>query len=254
MADTTTPDRAAFAGSLWSALTPPGPAANPLDGPEQADLLIVGAGFLGLSTALHLAEAGTRVVLLEAEEAGFGASGRNTGFVVPSLKTSLDPADVERHLGKSFAENLIRLVAASGETVFSLIRRLGIDCSAEETGWFQPAHSATMARTLEQRSHDWRRHGSALTLLSAAETTSRLGLPGYHGALFVPSGGQINPLAYARGLARACVAAGVTLHDGARVTAGAGPPAPPPARFRRDGCCSPPTPWSAGCAPTSPTP
>ncbi len=211
-------DRTIFAGSLWSALTPQQATGTRLDGSEETDVAIVGGGFLGLSTALHLAEAGVRVTVLEAEAIGFGASGRNTGFVVPSLKTALGPADVAQHLGKTHADNYVRLIGGSGDAVFGLIKRLGIDCAAEQKGWFQPAHSAAMARRLEQRANDWRGSGADVELVSGDEVARRTGLPGYHGAIFVPSGGQINPLAYVRGLARAAVAAGAVIHEGARVS------------------------------------
>jgi glycine/D-amino acid oxidase-like deaminating enzyme len=70
------------------------------------DVLIVGAGFLGSSLALHLAEAGADVLVLEAEEPGVGASGRNTGFVVPSFKTHLGPSEVAQLLGSDVAQRL----------------------------------------------------------------------------------------------------------------------------------------------------
>lgn len=206
-----------FDRSLWSALTPPAEAAVPLDGDLQADVVVVGAGFLGLSLSLHLAERGVRVALLEAAEPGFGASGRNTGFVVPSLKTALGPADVVRHLGPA-GDRLTDLVGRSGTLVFDLVRRLGIDCSAEQTGWMQPAHTAAMFETLEQRQRDWAARGRHVEIVDAAETQRRLGAPGYPGALVDPTGGQINPLAYARGLARAARRAGVMLHDRTPVT------------------------------------
>lgn len=206
-----------FHRSLWSALTPPGPETPALLGERQADVAIVGAGLLGLSTALHLAESGVRVVLLEAEEPGFGASGRNTGFVVPSLRTSFGPSDVRARLGEH-GERLTELVGESGNIVFELIRRLGLDCDAEQTGWMQPAHSAAMMRVLEARSRDWAERGRTVPILDAAETARRSGISGYHGALLDPTGGQINPLAYARGLARAALAAGAVIHAGSRVT------------------------------------
>lgn len=208
-----------FAKSLWSALTPAGPTAPPLRGEADADVVVVGAGFLGLSTALHLAESGVRVMLLEADEVGFGASGRNTGFVVPSLKTSLGPSDVADKLGPDFGERLVRLVGESGNVVFDLIERLGIECSAEQNGWMQPAHTAAIARVLERRSAEWRERGRTVEILTAAETARKIGAAGYHGALYDPTGGQINPLAYARGLAQACLARGVALHNRSRVTA-----------------------------------
>src|SRR4051812_40559400 len=143
-----------FGASLWSALTAPAQAFAPLGQDQTCDVLVVGAGFLGLSLALHLAERDVSVVVLEAREPGFGASGRNTGFVVPTLKTALGPADVGRILGEDVGERLVRLVGESGSTVFDLIRRLGIDCSAEQAGWMQPAHTAAMARVLEARQRE----------------------------------------------------------------------------------------------------
>ncbi len=206
-----------FHRSLWSALTPVAAEHPPLSGTIEADVAIVGAGFLGLSTAVHLAESGARVALLEADEPGFGASGRNTGFVVPSLKTAFGPADVSALLGPA-GDRLTALVGQSGDTVFETIRRLGIDCSAEQTGWLQPAHTAAVMKVLEQRQRDWAALGRTVDLLDAAATAQKMGTKGFHGALFDRTGGQINPLAYARGLARAAVGAGVALHARSRVT------------------------------------
>jgi allantoinase len=78
-----------FERSLWSALAAPPPGRPPLAGDVDTEVLVVGAGFLGLSLALHLAESGIRATVLEAKEVGYGASGRNTGFVVPSLQDVL---------------------------------------------------------------------------------------------------------------------------------------------------------------------
>ena len=102
------------APSLWQTLAPPAPSMPPLRGERRCDVAVVGGGFLGLSTALHLAEAGASVVVVEAETAGFGASGRNTGFVVPALKSTLGPADVEAAIGPAHAERLVDLVGGSG--------------------------------------------------------------------------------------------------------------------------------------------
>jgi glycine/D-amino acid oxidase-like deaminating enzyme len=206
-----------FAQSLWSALAKPLEGYQELMDSIEVDVLIVGAGFLGLSTALHLAESGARVALVEAEEAGFGASGRNTGFVVPSLKTAFGPADVARHIGQDKGDRLISLVGQSGNIVFDLIRRLGLECSAEQVGWMQPAHTASIAHVLEKRQADWRERGRTVEILTAEETARRVGYKGYHSALLDPTGGQVNPLAYARGLADACRSKGVALYFRSRV-------------------------------------
>jgi glycine/D-amino acid oxidase-like deaminating enzyme len=207
-----------FTKSLWSALAPAGLALPELAGDTQCDVLVIGAGLLGLSTALHLAERGVKITLVEADEVGFGASGRNTGFVVPSLRTALGPENVVSKLGPHHGERLNTLVGNSGSTVFDLVRRLGIQCHAEQSGWLQPAHCAEMAELLALRCEEWRRRGQHLEYLSADQTRVRTGIGGYHGALFIPTGGQINPLAYARGLARACVERGVVIYEHTRVT------------------------------------
>lgn len=208
-----------FPASLWSALTPPAAPAPALAGDHEADVVVVGAGFLGLSTALHLAEAGARVALVEGDEPGFGASGRNTGFVVPSLKTHLGPGDVGGLIGKDFGDRLVDLVGRSGDITFDLVARLGIDCAAERTGWLQPAHTPAILETLRKRQAEWRARGREVAILPAEETARAVGTAGYHGALFDPTGGQLNPLAYARGLARAATAAGVDLFAGSPVEA-----------------------------------
>src|ERR1700741_4919292 len=86
-----------LAPSLWAATAPPASATPPLEGSITADVVIVGAGYAGMSTALHLAERGTRVVVLEAREPGWGGSGRNGGQVIPGLK--YDPDELETMFG-----------------------------------------------------------------------------------------------------------------------------------------------------------
>src|SRR5262245_57034881 len=95
--------------ALWAATAPPAPPTPPLETSARADVCIVGAGYAGLSTALHLAERGVRVIVLEANEPGFGGSGRNGGQVIPGLK--YDPDDLEAMFG---GERGQRLVAFAG--------------------------------------------------------------------------------------------------------------------------------------------
>lgn len=206
-------------GSLWEAIIPPAPPFAPLDGAVTADVVIVGAGFLGLSAALHAAMAGLDVVLLESHQPGFGASGRNTGFVVPSLKASIGPADVVRAMGETHADRLLRLVAGSGAEVFGLIARHGIDCGAVQNGWLQPAHSRQAEAALQGRLPRLLQAGVDADWLDRDALAARTGIAGLHGGIRIASGGQITPLAYARGLAQAAVAAGVRLRGDSPVTA-----------------------------------
>jgi glycine/D-amino acid oxidase-like deaminating enzyme len=156
--------------------------------------------------------------VLEAEEPGVGASGRNTGFVVPSFKTHLGPSEVAQLLGSDVAQRLTNLVDQSGTTLFDLIERLGLRCSAERTGWIQPAHSLEAAAMVQTRARQAAERGRPVQFLSAAETEEVTGIPGYHGALVDRSGGQVNPLALARGLAAAAAERGAAVCGASPVT------------------------------------
>ena len=104
-----------FESSLWHAKAPAAPETGPVEGDIEVDVAVVGGGFLGASTALHLAESGVDVALIEADEAGFGASGRNTGFVVPNLLTGLDPRVMKDTLGPDVGDRLCRMLGEAGE-------------------------------------------------------------------------------------------------------------------------------------------
>ncbi len=204
---------ASFRRTLWSAISPARPALLTAQS-GRADVLVVGGGLLGLSTALTLAEGGADVALLEASEIGFGASGRNTGFVVPALKGSLSLEEASRLVGLDHAERLLRLVGSSADTVFELVRRLGIDCAADQTGVLQPAPTAISMRMVERQVERLGRLGMPLGLLDGAATRKATGVAGYLGAMTLPTGGQLNPLAYTAGLAAAASAAGARLMCG----------------------------------------
>ncbi len=110
-----------FRSSLWSALAAPLIDLPRLHETTSTDVVVVGAGILGLSLTLHLAEQGVGVVLIDAEEPGFGASGRNTGFVVPSFPGSVGPGKLVDALGAARAERLSRFVGGSGNVLFDLL-------------------------------------------------------------------------------------------------------------------------------------
>src|SRR3954454_1363381 len=129
----------AWPPSLWAAVTPPGPALPEVQGSVTADVVVIGAGFTGLSTALHLREAGGDVAVLEAAEPGWGASGRNNGQVIPTLTRQDPEAIVARH-GEA-GERFVALLRDSAATLFDLARAHGIDAEAEQSGWVQPAPS-----------------------------------------------------------------------------------------------------------------
>ncbi len=195
--------------NLWQWTAGEALALPPLEDRRQAEIAVVGGGYAGLSAALHLAERGREVVLLEAGGIGAGAAGRNGGQVIPGLKQ--DPEAVERIWGPGRGIRAAAFAGAAPDLVFELIARHRIACDAVRGGWLQPAAAPGHLPTLERRVAQWARLGASLRLLSRAEVAERLGTDAYHGALFDFRGGSLHPLKFARGLARAAMAAGARL-------------------------------------------
>lgn len=203
-----------IADSLWSATANASPACAPLNGTAETEVAVIGAGFTGLSAALHLAEAGHDVTVLEADTPGWGASGRNGGQVNPGLIE--DPDAVIRTFGDDMGRRMVALSGAAGQLVFSLIEKHGIDCEAMPVGWLRAAHDAKAMALMRSRAKQWQRHGADVRLLSRDETTELIGAPAYIGGLLDPRGGNVHPLNYALGLAQAVLKAGARLHGHAR--------------------------------------
>ncbi|MCR4266881.1 FAD-binding oxidoreductase [Nitratireductor sp. ZSWI3] len=201
---------------LWEKTAPPAPTTSPLHGENSTDVAIVGGGYTGLSAALHLAEAGVSVTLLEAEEMGFGGSGRNVGLVNAGMWVM--PDDLPAILGAAHGERLLTLLGEAPSVVFDLVRRHGIECEAEHRGTLHCAVGAAGARQLEERARQWAARGAPVRLLDAAETAAKLGTAAYTASLLDERAGTIQPLGYARGLAAAAIKAGARLHSGSRVT------------------------------------
>ncbi len=187
--------------SLWAAVTPPGPDLPMLTGKAEADVVIIGAGFTGLSSALYLHEAGVDVAIVEAVEPGWGASGRNNGQVIPTLSRP-DPADIIARHG-AVGERFVALLRDSASTLFDLARRYRIHAEQKQAGWVQPVHSPGRIKIAERRVQQWSKFGAPVELLSREETRQMLGSNAWFGGFWNKTGGHINPLALARGLARA---------------------------------------------------
>ena len=135
--------------SLWVATTPAIRTFEPLHGDAHFDVVVVGAGFMGLSAALHLAERGSTVAVVEAAVTGWGASGRNNGLLAPGLKR--DPDEVLQRLGRDAGKRLLTLSGKAPRFVLDLAGRLGIRCDVNPGGWIQAAHARAADRSPRQR-------------------------------------------------------------------------------------------------------
>lgn len=202
---------------LWERTAPPVPATNPLLGDIQADVVIVGAGYTGLSAALHLAESGAKVVVLEAMEIGYGGSGRNVGLVNAGMWVK--PDEIPAVLGDTYGPRVLDLLGRAPRVVFELIKKHNIACEAVDTGTLHCAVGEDGLADLQDRARQWQSRGAAVRLLDATETARKVGTETYTGSLLDERAGTIQPLAYVRGLATAAIAAGAQVYTASPVIA-----------------------------------
>ncbi len=201
---------------LWELTAPPAPSTAPLAGDVMADVVVIGAGFTGLSAALHLAEGGVDVAVVEAQDIGFGGSGRNVGLVNAGLW--IMPDDVPAVLGPVHGERLLETLGAAPKLVFDIIERHAIACEAERQGTLHCAVGPKGLAEITARAAQWQARGAPVKLLDAEETARRVGSTAYAGALLDERAGTIQPLAYVRGLAAAALSAGARLFTRSPVT------------------------------------
>lgn len=204
---------------LWARSAPPAPVTAPLSENVDADVAVIGAGYTGLSAALHLAQAGARVVVLEARDIGFGGSGRNVGLVNAGMW--LPPAAVVERLGREAGERTLALLGEGPATVYGLVEKFGMECEAVHNGTLHLAVGQDGLDDIMARHAQWRARGADVELLGAEATAQRVGSDAYEGALLDRRAGTIQPLAYARGLAAAAIAAGARIFTATPVTGAA---------------------------------
>lgn len=203
------------AASLWEATALAPVATAALHGDRVCDVAIIGAGIMGLSTALHLSEEGLRCCVLDAMDPAWGASGRNGGQVIPGIK--YDPDDILSRYGTTLGEPLLHMVGSAADTVFDLIRRHDIACQPVRNGWVQPAHSPRALDAIAKRAQQWIARGAPAELLDRAQTAQLLGTDHFVGGWIDRRAGSIQPLSYTRGLLAAAVSQGVAVHGQSRV-------------------------------------
>jgi glycine/D-amino acid oxidase-like deaminating enzyme len=208
-------------GFWWRSLGGVPPARAPLPGPTEADVAIVGAGYTGVWTAYYLkrADPSLRIILLEREVAGFGASGRNGGWV--SGFFSGPPRVYERRGGREGFAALQRAMFATVDEVGGVLAEQGIDADFVKGGHLSVALGEAQSSRLRDSVASARGRGLGeedLRELSREELAARVHVAGAHGATFSPHVARVHPAKLLRGLAATVERLGVTIHEGTPVT------------------------------------
>jgi glycine/D-amino acid oxidase-like deaminating enzyme len=204
--------------SFWMSVLPEAAPRAPLAGDAEADVCIVGAGYTGLWTAYYLARAdpALRVTVLEAQTAGFGASGRNGGWCSALFPRSV--AALERSYGRDRALALNAALEASVEEVGRVAAEEGIDCDYAKGGTVVLARSPMQLERARHEAEEAAGYGIDLRLLSAAEASERVGATSVLGGTYTPHCAAIQPAKLVRGLAAAVERRGVRIFEHTPVT------------------------------------
>ncbi|UIP29860.1 FAD-binding oxidoreductase [Photobacterium sp. TLY01] len=182
----------------------------------ECDVCIVGAGFSGLSSALHLAKKGFKVVVLESAKVGFGATGRNGGQIVNSYSRDVDV--IEKRYDKKTSDALCSMIFEGGDIIRDLIEEFNIDCDHRQGGLFTAVNKKQF-EGLKHHKANWERYGNKeLTLLDKAELQTMVGTDVYEGGLLDMRGGHIHSLNLALGEAEAIIQMGGQIFEQSAVT------------------------------------
>lgn len=181
----------------------------------EADICIVGGGFTGMSSALHLAEAGFKVVVLEAARIGFGASGRNGGQLVNSYSRDIDT--IEKNYGAELGKTLGDMAFEGGNIIRERIEKYNIDCDYKPGGIFAALNKKQMHELTEQKTL-WERYGhTSLELLDENSIREQIQSDSYIGGMIDHTGGHIHPLNLLLGEAAAFESLGGVIYEDSKV-------------------------------------
>jgi len=187
-----------------------------LEGEVETDICVVGAGYSGMSTALHLAEHGFRIVVVEAAQVGWGASGRNGGQVVNGLNASL--GTIGRRYGEKTASFVGGMVQEGAGIIYDWVTRYAIDCDLKR-GNIYAAYTPQHMRDLEAKKALWQRYGmDDHQLLDREAIRQHIGSTVYEGGMLDTSGGHMHPLNLVLGEAKALESLGGVIYENSPVT------------------------------------
>ncbi|HKX55983.1 MAG TPA: FAD-binding oxidoreductase [Xanthomonadales bacterium] len=196
---------------VWGETAPPCPALAKFSGAQTVDIAIVGAGYTGLSAALHLAKVGARCAVLEAFEPGWGESGRNTGWMEPNWWMK-DPALIRARFGAERGNELTQIVASGPALLSRWIAEYGLAIEWDPCGLVMATADSRQALKLAQESRDWQSLGIDHPYLDESAMGRYVAGSYFKGGLWLKGGATLNPLALSRELCRAAIEAGAQVH------------------------------------------
>jgi gamma-glutamylputrescine oxidase len=200
------------ANSLWASTAEAEPALTSLSGERRADVVIIGAGYTGLSAAHHIAKSGLAPLVLEANRPGWGASGRNGGVITAKFRLSF--RDIDAGHGRAMAKRMYDIAHESVEMVEELVSEYGISAARlTRTGQVKAAHNQTTLKAAIAEAEWMKREmgDNEVRILDAHGVREETGSEAFVGGVLNPGSGGIHPLNYVRGLAKGVAQRGVAI-------------------------------------------